>query len=198
MRPRLLALVLFILGSAVPAQAQQQAAQPSAPPPEIADTVGLCVSCHGENGVPTQEKVPIIAGQQLFYIMVQLRDYRAERRANEIMSPIAKELKDDQIKALATYFSAQPWPDVPFTATPEERARAMTLEVEGQCSQCHLSNYLGNSQVPKVGGQKADYVEQTLRDFRDGKRLNAPSMAIIVKGWPDPDIAAMSHYLASF
>jgi cytochrome c553 len=172
----------------------QQAATP--PPAEIAENVELCASCHGADGLPVVEEAPIIWGQHMFYLLTQLKDYRAERRAHEIMSPIAKELSDDQMKALATYFAAQPWPGYRESASSEDKARAQQLAVEGQCSQCHLSGFVGDSRNPRVGHQKVDYLIRTLTDFRDGARKNAPAMASIVKGWSDEDIAAMSRFLA--
>jgi voltage-gated potassium channel Kch len=43
------------------------------------------------------EKVPIIFGQHSFYLLTELRDFRAGRRASDIMSPIAKDLSDDEM-----------------------------------------------------------------------------------------------------
>lgn len=188
--PRILCLLAL---TASPALAQDAAA----PPPEIADTVELCASCHGPDGIPTVEKAPIIWGQHMFTILTQLKDYRAERRSNPIMTPIAKDLSDEQMKALATYFAALPWPEHREAAGEADIARAQALEVAGQCAECHLKGYLGVSQTPRAGRQKADYTEQTLRDFRDGVRKNSPPMAAIVRDYSDEDIAAMSRYLGS-
>jgi cytochrome c553 len=168
----------------------------AAPPPEIADKLALCASCHGLNGVPTVEKAPIIWGQHMFYLLTQLKDYRAERRANDIMTPIAKELSDDEMTALATFFAAQPWPNYAEPRRPEDTGIAERLAVEGACTQCHLGNMLGDSRNPRLNHQKADYTEQTLKDLRDDVRKNTPPMAAIVRNWSDEEIAAMSRYLA--
>ena len=186
-------LAALALAGATPVRAQDAAA----PPPEIAEKVQLCAGCHGgDDGMPVVDKAPIIHGQQLFYLIVQLRDYRAERRSNELMTPIAKELSDDEIKSLATYFSKLPWPHYRGSASEADVVRAKSLAVEGQCTQCHLGGYVGDSRVPRTAHQKVDYLEQTMRDFRDGVRKNAPAMASIVKGWSDEDTAAMANYLA--
>lgn len=174
--------------------AHAQQATPA--PPEIADKVQLCVSCHGADGKPVVEKVPIIFGQHMFYLFTQLKDYRAGRRANEVMAPIASELSDDEMKALATYFAAQPWPNYSEASSAEDAARAHSLAVEGQCTQCHLGGMLGDSRNPRLNHQKADYLAQTMTDLRDGIRKNAAAMAAVVKDWSDADIAAMSRYLA--
>jgi cytochrome c553 len=182
----------LLLASAVPVAAQE----PPAPPAEIADQVALCASCHGLDGVPVIEKAPIIWGQHMFYLLTQLKDYRAERRAHEIMTPIAKELTDEQMTALATYFASLPWPNYHEAASPEDKGRAESLAVEGQCTQCHLGGMLGDSRNPRLANQTVDYSQQTLTDFRDDVRKNSPPMAAIVRGWSDDDIAAMSRYLA--
>jgi len=178
-------------------QASTALAQGVPPPPEIADKVALCATCHGEDGLPVVEEVPIIWGQHLFYIMIQLRDYRAERRMNDIMTPMAKDLTDDDIEALATYFSSLPWP--PYrggTASDADIARALSLETAGQCSECHLGGYKGSSGTPRAGNQKEDYAAQTMRDYRDRVRKNSPPMSAVLQGWSDEDVTAMANYLA--
>ena len=65
----------------------------------------LCVSCHGAEGVSDNEAWPNIAGQNVGYLIKQIQDYRAGRRNDPWMSPIATELSDQEIDDLATYFS---------------------------------------------------------------------------------------------
>jgi cytochrome c553 len=166
------------------------------PPPEIAEKAAFCATCHGADGLPVVEKAPIIWGQHMFYLLTQLRDFRAERRASEIMTPIAKDLSDDEMKALATYFAAQPWPNYHQPASDADVARAQRLAVEAACSACHLNGFLGDSRNPRVSNQKQDYLEKTLTDLRDNLRQNAAAMAALVQGWSGDDIAAMSRYLA--
>lgn len=172
------------------------AQEPAAPPPEIAEQVQLCVSCHGEDGRPVVENVPILFGQEFYYMFVQLRDYAAGRRQNEIMTPIASELDRKQMEAVALYFSEQAWPAIQFSATEQEIAAGQTVGTSGQCPQCHLGGYNGNSRVPRLAGQKADYLNQTMLDFKNRIRKNAPDKSSLMEGYPDDDIKAMAHYLA--
>jgi cytochrome c553 len=187
------ALGLAAAAAAGPGLAQQQA---GAPPPAVADKAALCFTCHGADGLPVVPEAPILFGQHMFYLLTQLKDYRAERRAHDIMTPIAKDLTDEEMTSLATYFSEQPWPNFHEAASDEDKARAQLLAVEGACTQCHLGGMLGDSRNPRLSNQKPDYLIRTLTDFRDDKRKNAPAMAAIVRGWSDEDIAAMSRYLA--
>src|ERR1700675_4609281 len=72
----------------------------------------LCTACHGESGAPQQKTTPVIWGQQLGYLYLQLRDYKSGARKNDLMSGVAASLERDDMMALAQYFSQKPWPDL--------------------------------------------------------------------------------------
>jgi cytochrome c553 len=42
--------------------------------------------------------------------MKQLRDFRNGERESAVMSPIAKDLAEDDLRKIAVYFSAKTWP----------------------------------------------------------------------------------------
>ena len=65
-----------------------------------------CANCHGTNGL-SQQGMPKLAGQQRAYLAQQMQDFRAGKRPATIMHQIAKGYSDEQIEALAAYFSAQ-------------------------------------------------------------------------------------------
>ena len=64
-----------------------------------------CKQCHGLDGLGKLPIYPNIAGQSAVYLAAQLRDYRDDRRQNDMMSFITKELSDADIDDLAEYFS---------------------------------------------------------------------------------------------
>lgn len=183
-------LSLSGLGSA---SAQQR----SEPPAEIADQVELCVSCHGEDGRPVDENTPILFGQELYYMFVQLRDFAAGRRENEIMTPIAKDLDRKQMEALAKYFSEQTWPRMQFSASDQDVAAGRTVGSAGQCPQCHLGGYVGNSRVPRLANQNPHYLAKTMLDFKNHVRKNAPDIAALLEDFSDEQLKAMANYLAA-
>jgi len=65
-----------------------------------------CANCHGTNGVSVQG-MPNLAGQQRSYLMQQMQDFKTGKRPATIMHQLAKGYTDEQIDALAVYFSAQ-------------------------------------------------------------------------------------------
>jgi cytochrome c553 len=66
-----------------------------------------CFVCHGANGQGEKMDIPSLAGQHADYFERTLMAYKNDQRHNDIYSRmrlIAKQLKDDEIKALARYY----------------------------------------------------------------------------------------------
>ena len=183
---------LLVLGS-LPAGALDNAVPP---PPAIVDKVKLCATCHGADGLPVVEKVPIIAGQYKSNLSTDLYDFRNGARPSDVMGPIAKGLSADDIRALAVYFSALPWPAYHEPADAATITRAQALVAAHKCTSCHRDGFVGHADTPRAANQKLDYLTQTLSDFHDNKRPNMPNMTALVRNWSADDLAAMAHYLA--
>jgi cytochrome c553 len=76
----------------------------SAAPPAIPQ-MATCVACHGSNGVGLSPAWPTIAGQYEDYLVHALKQYRAGARKDPVMMPMAANLTDEDIEALAEYYS---------------------------------------------------------------------------------------------
>jgi cytochrome c553 len=164
---------------------------------DIAERLQLCQSCHGEAGMPQQPDTPIIAGQSYYFLYVQLKDYKAGRRANEIMQGITADLTKEEMQALARHFSQQTWPGIPFQAGADDVAKAQQGAVAGACTTCHLGNYHGNnSDVPRIAGQQPAYLERTMKEMKTKVRANNPFMTSLLSTFDDTDLAALAHWLA--
>jgi len=161
-----------------------------------AETLALCADCHGEAGVPTATEIPVLWGQEFYYLYVQLKDFKAGRRANEIMSGIVADLDKATMQALAQHFSEQTWPNIGYRAPADEEGKALAALGAGQCVQCHLGGYEGNSRNPRLAGQQADYLERTMLEFKNKVRLNSPAKGSLLASYGDDEIAAMARYLA--
>jgi cytochrome c553 len=77
----------------------EMAADPSGAPE-------ACVACHGADGLHTAEDVPNLAGETNIYIDTQLKAFRSGKRTHEIMSSIAADLSDTEIRAYADWYAA--------------------------------------------------------------------------------------------
>ncbi len=160
------------------------------------DKIELCTSCHGEAGLPPQPEVPIIWGQHFYYLYVQLRDYKAGRRANEVMQGIVEDLSKADMKALATHFSEKQWPETSYRSEATAAAKGETAASAGQCPQCHLGGYEGNSRVPRLNGQTVPYLTRTMLEFKTKVRRNSPAKSSLMVSYSDEDIENMAKYLA--
>ena len=175
-----------------------------APPPSPAQAQGIdakaqiCSACHGANGVPAPQSfpVPVIWGQQLGYLFIELRDFKSGARKNDVMSPIAQSLDQADLLPLAQYFSQKPWPNLQQPrAAPDVAAQAERANASVVCTSCHQQGFLGASTQPRLAGQEAAYLKKTMLDFRDGARANNPGMTDLMKAVSEADIAALATYL---
>lgn len=180
----------FVVGLALLASPQVQSQQLNA-------NLALCSACHGADGVPSNPSIPVLAGQEFYYLYVQLKDYKAGRRVNPIMSGIVTQLEKKEMRALAQHFSEQKWPSSQSTADDATSNKALRATGAGQCVQCHLGGYEGNSRVPRLAGQQVPYLNQTMLDFKNKVRLNSPAKGSLLKDYSDEDIAAMAAYLGA-
>jgi cytochrome c553 len=159
----------------------------------------VCSACHGDNGVPTQQSspVPVIWGQQLGYLFIELRDFKTGARKNDLMSPIAQSLDFSDLMPLAQFFSQKPWPNLQQPAAAAGvAAQAQRANAAIVCTSCHQEGFKGDSTQPRLAGQGHDYLAKTMTDFRTGARANNPGMTDLMKAISDADIAALATYLA--
>ncbi|MCC9650237.1 c-type cytochrome [Vibrio sp. MA64] len=75
-----------------------------------AELAHSCAGCHGLTGISPVDSNPNLAGQNRDYLEYALKAYRSGERKGgmaRIMIPNARGLSDDEIHALALYFSLQ-------------------------------------------------------------------------------------------
>jgi cytochrome c553 len=163
----------------------------------------ICVACHGEDGNSVIPTFPKIAGLQQEYIVKELRDFIADRRKHDIMSPIAHQLKPEDVVPLANYFSAQ----IRKPSEPDDKAAVGLGKMifhDGNeetgvpaCVGCHQVDGAGLFIYPRIGGQHAQYLEQQLRNFAAEARANDTSrlMRVTAHRLSEEEIHAVAQYL---
>ena len=133
----------------------------------------LCAACHGANGRSEMPGTPALAGQHGFYAITQLFLFREGRRSNEAMTAVAKSMKDDDLRGFAAVIDALPaLPPAPAAtpADPARMAKARELARQHKCVFCHGDDLSGGQQVPRIGGQREEYLRESLRGFKSGQR----------------------------
>jgi cytochrome c553 len=165
----------------------------------IEDKAQVCAACHGENGVPVEQAmpVPVIWGQNLGYLFFQLRDFKSGMRKSDTMVPICEGLDRNDLMPLAQYFAKKPWPKLAQPHPPADvAALAQRANASVVCTSCHQEGFLGDGTQPRLAGQVRGYLEKTMTDFRSGARGNNPGMTDLMKAITPADTAALAAWLA--
>jgi cytochrome c553 len=164
---------------------------------EMPAKAATCLACHGVNGNSTMPGVPSLAAQNARYIYLQLRDYQEGRRDNPMMSPMAADLTRPEMQELANYFSQQKLSSKGFKADPDKVKKGIAKADETLCAMCHLGEFKGQNEIPKVAGQNFDYVVSMLKAFKAKTRTNdAGNMTSVASTLSDEDIENLGHYIA--
>jgi cytochrome c553 len=166
------------------------------PPAHAADDieakVQVCAGCHGPNGVSADPKtIPTIWGQQQSYLMKQLRDYRNGERASAIMSPIARNLDEGDLRKIAAYFAAKPWPAKRASAKAPAPPKSIA-----QCQACHQPNFEGGMPAPRLAGLSYEYLVGAMRAFATDERSNNLDMPKFMRGLSERERSVIARYIS--
>jgi cytochrome c553 len=157
-----------------------------------------CFGCHGietyRNAYPDYS-VPKLRHQHASYIVAALQEYRSGERPHATMHAQAASLTDQDMEDIAAYLQG---------ADPVKPSAAVTGKVPKQvaaCVACHGENGLGVEApvTPKpavLAGQHADYLEQALTAYRNGRRKNVVMDGMAQLLTSDEDVKIAAAYFA--
>lgn len=166
-----------------------------------------CAQCHGANGEgQAAAGFPRLSGLPRDYVVKQLSDFRAGRRKNPVMEPIAKALDDAASAAVADYYAGL---KVGVTRNAELPAASIALGARvaqrgnwdknvPACFACHGPNGAGvPPHFPGITNQPATYTAKQLRDWKSGQRTNDPNglMKSVADRLSDAEIDSVAAYL---
>lgn len=166
----------------------------------------VCSACHGADGNSVNPDWPKIAGQGEAYLVKQIHDFRADKRAEATMTPMAKGIaSDEDVLHLAAYFASQKQSSA--TANKDKVAAGEKIYRGGimasgvaACSGCHGPSGAGNepAKFPKISGQHSKYIIKQLKAFRSGTRNNdtGKMMRNVVAKMSDSEIEAVAEYVS--
>lgn len=162
------------------------------------EQAAFCTYCHGPDGNSRKSLIPNLAGQDPYYLLDQIERFADGRRNDFIMSPQAKRMTPEEKVALAVYYSSatpRPARDEGYNATSVDKGRLLYTQ---SCQDCHGADGRGKGTYPRIAGQHAEYVRNTLKHFRDeDKNRQNPLMAAQARGLADADIEALTAYIVT-
>mgnify|MGYP000452765646 CR=1 FL=1 len=106
-------------------------------------------------------------------------------------------VSDDDIGKMARYFAEQPLQPQPRARDEALHAKGKQLAEQTRCGICHLPTYVGREQMPRLAGQREDYLLHAMRTMQSGKAIGRdPIMTASIYGISDADLQALSHFFA--
>ena len=162
----------------------------------------VCAACHGANGRSDIVGMPVLAGQPSLYAITQLFLFREGRRSDPAMTAVAKTLSDDDMRGFSEYIGTLPAvPPPPAAAAPDaaRMAKGRALAEQHKCFFCHGPQLDGGQQVPRIAGQKEEYLQQALRGFKSGTRPGyTQAMTAAVSQVTVEELDILAYYTARF
>lgn len=164
---------------------------------------GVCFICHGAEGESSSEVFPRLAGQHWEYIAKQLDNFKTGKRKSTAMADMVARLTPDEMVALGKYFEKQ----AVHAAPPKDAALAGVGRYIFQygnkysgvaaCMSCHGEGALGTTNLPRLAGQYAAYIESQLKLFNQRERTNDNAIMHSIASKMTPlEMAAVAEYLS--
>ena len=164
----------------------------------IGERMAPCLACHGERGQSDIPEVPSLGAQTSPYLLIQLYLFREKLWRHEIMNEAVKGFTDDDLRAFADALSKLPTP-VPTSEAidPARMARGQALVHQYRCNVCHNSDLAGRDAVPRIAGQREDFLVKTMREYKSNQRPGYDaSMGDVMQPIPDADILDLGYFTA--
>ncbi|MCP4387234.1 MAG: cytochrome c subunit of flavocytochrome c sulfide dehydrogenase [Gammaproteobacteria bacterium] len=174
---------------------------------DFVDLVKRCEGCHGQDGNSRLPAVPSIAGFSYEGFLNTMDVFRENERIaiefqrpgepETVMNDIARSLTDEDVDALAKYFSQRPFLPVRQAVDTELASRGAILHKQ-QCERCHAHN--GAEPVEDaaiLAGQWTPYLRMQFNNILTGKRIVPRGMFRRVKKLGQDDIEALLNFYAS-
>ena len=190
--------ILLLLGFSGTVAAQGDAAAGQA-------KAAVCGACHGADGNSMTGSFPKLAGQNVAYLVKQMKDIKSGDRPVMTMTGQLDSFSVQDMQNVAAYFSSQ--------TLKLGKAKAELVELGEKlyrsgskrkgvsaCTACHSPTGSGNAPAgfPSLKGQHAEYTAAQLKAFRASERHNDADkiMRDNAELLSDKDIEALASYIS--
>lgn len=170
---------------------------------------GLCLSCHGANGVAPSRNAPSLAAQTAEYTYKTLLDYQSGLRHEGdgkaiLMNAATQPMSKQDMADLAVYYAQQTLPAKSTdykvdTAIDRIVRKGDVSRMIVPCASCHGAHGEGRGITPALAGQTRDYFVRTMQAYKNKKRTNDihQGMAQFTYQLTDSEIEALADYYAA-
>ena len=168
-------------------------------PSQAAMLSNTCNGCHGTDGHSAGPNMPNLGGVPSNYIVEQMKNFKSGERKSSIMGRLAKAYSDDEIAAMASFFSTQKYKAAEQPTDAAKVARGKEIHKD-RCEKCHEEGGKVAADEGILAGQWKEYMEITFKEFRAKNRPMPKKMAAKIEGegpLNEADIDALVHFYAS-
>ena len=156
-----------------------------------------CAACHGADGISTTAGTPSIAAQPKIFLENYLVMTREGLRGSPAMQTLFKGIPDKDIVALAAYFSKLKSRASAEKPDPKLFNRGKDIAAKNRCASCHEKNFSGREQMPRLAGQREEFLAEVMLQYRQNRRPGGDTMMnAALHGIPEADFKALAHYFS--
>jgi cytochrome c553 len=162
-----------------------------------------CAACHGADGNSVNPEWPSLAGQHSQYTVKQLKAFKTGIRKNDLMTPMAMGLSEQDMEDLGAHFASQSARGLEADKSKVELGQRLFRGGNAKtqtpaCIACHGPNGRGNpgAMYPSIRGQQATYIAAQLNAYKKGSRNTdaTKSMNEIAAKLSDEEIQAVASF----
>ena len=157
----------------------------------------ICAGCHGADGNSTIAGTPSIAAQPRIFVENYLVMTREGIRGSAVMQELLKGVPDREIVALAKHYSGLK--AKPATEPVDEKLfqRGKVIASGNRCGSCHDSTFRGKEQMPRLAGQREEFLAEVMLQYRQNRRVGGDTiMTASLQGIAEADFKALAHYFS--
>ncbi|WP_322012239.1 c-type cytochrome [Paraburkholderia sp. J12] len=155
-----------------------------------------CTMCHGPRGM-SDANSPNLAGQYATVVYKELQDFQSGARQSAVMSPMARNLSDQDMRDLAAYYASLPPAASARGEMPGIVAHGAPLRNIPACAACHgdVDHKTGS---PWLDGLPTAYTKAQLTAFANGTRHNdiSEQMRNVARNMTPDEIDAAAAWYA--
>jgi cytochrome c553 len=160
--------------------------------------VRLCQYCHGKDGNSLKGNIPNLAQQNPIYLLTQFEAFRNGTRKNKVMNELAKGLTEEERINIALYYASQnvSTDKNPVNINSGLYSRGADI-YKKTCVACHGEKGYGLHSLPRIAGQKHDFITATLAAYKDQKGVRPDSpMVPVSRALSENDIMAIATFVS--
>lgn len=167
--------------------------------PSAAVLVNSCGACHGTYGASAGPATPNIAGLPKSLMIDSMQEFKKDLRPSTLMGRIAKAYSDEEVAAMADFFSGQKRHVTQQNLDPQRVAKgAQLFPLSCGGSACHV--VVGRStedDPPAVASQWLGFLQIQMDLYVKGVRKMPMRMSESINALSPQDRESVLHYFAS-